>query len=270
VYRRIYEDFRTRHGEKPVDRLPREWIVKELNERSTKPAAANIWLKRIRQLLDHAVDLGMINDNPARKVRLIRHRHDGFADWPEEQISQYESYWKIGTRERLAFDLLLFSGQRRSDVVRMARSNIRNDAIRVVQIKTGTQLWIPIHPALRVSIDLTPTSGLYFVQTAHGRPYTSAGFGNAFRNWCNAAGVEKQYSAHGLRKSAARRLAEAGASAHQIAAITGHKTLAEVARYTAAADQLRNAEAAIAKVRTGREPNLSSGEISVSSKEASG
>lgn len=266
VYRRILEEFREAHGEKPVSRLPREWVVRELNKRAETPAAANIWLKRIRQLLDHGVDLGMITDNPARKVRLIRHKGKGFADWPEEQIFLFESHWAIGTRERLAFDAMLYSGQRRSDVVRMARSNIRDGAIRVVQEKTGAALWLPIHPALAKSIQATPFGGLYLIETAHGRPFTAAGFGNAFREWCNAAGVEKQYSAHGLRKAAARRLAEAGATVHEIAAVTGHKTLAEVARYTAAADQRRNAEAALSKIGTPAEQKMSSAVSRLSSK----
>jgi integrase len=55
-------------------------------------------------------------------------------------------------------------------------------------------------------------------------------------------------TAHGLRKAAARRLAEAGCTALQIAAITGHKTLKEVSRYTAAADQGRMARDAMKRI----------------------
>lgn len=258
VYRRILEEFREAHGEKPVAMLPREWIVRELNKRADTPAAANIWLKRLRQLLDHGVDLGLLADNPGRKVRLIRHKGKGFLDWPEEEIAKFEARWPIGTRERLAFDLLLFTGQRRSDLVRMARSNIRDGKLRVEQVKTGRALWIPVHRLLAASIAAAPVGGLYLVATAHGRPFTAAGFGNAFREWCAAAGVGSEYSAHGLRKAAARRLAEAGATVHQIMAVTGHKTLAEVARYTEAADQLRSAEAAIEKLGTPGERNLAS------------
>jgi integrase len=68
-----------------------------------------------------------------------------------------------------------------------------------------------------------------FLTTRYGRAFTAAGFGNAFREWCNSAGLPGR-SAHGLRKATARRLAEAGCSASQIGSITGHKTLKEVSR----------------------------------------
>lgn len=55
-------------------------------------------------------------------------------------------------------------------------------------------------------------------------------------------------AAHGLRKACARRLADAGATAHEIASITGHKTLAEVQRYTAAANRKTLADSAAEKL----------------------
>jgi integrase len=115
----------------------------------------------------------------------------------------------------------------------------------VVQQKTKTRLAIPIHPILRVVLDASPSGHLTFVTTAFDHPFTPAGFGNWFREACERAGLPKGCSAHGLRKAACRRLAEAGCSANVIAAISGHKTLKEVARYTAAADQEYLADQAI-------------------------
>ena len=96
-----------------------------------------------------------------------------------------------------------------------------------------------------------------FLVTEFGKPFTSAGFGNWFRDRCNEAGLP-QCSTHGLRKLAATRLANAGCSTDQIKAITGHKSLSEVARYTKAADQARLARQAIHMVRVDREQKLSS------------
>ena len=96
-----------------------------------------------------------------------------------------------------------------------------------------------------------------FLVTEFGKPFTSAGFGNWFRDRCNEAGLP-QCSAHGLRKLAATRLANAGCSTDQIKAITGHKSLSEVARYTKAADQARLARQAIGMMRADREQKLSS------------
>lgn len=116
--------------------------------------------------------------------------------------------------------------------------------------KTGLELTIPVHPELHKVIDATPSGHLTYLVTKFGKPFTAAGFGNWFRERCNEAWL-RHYAAHGLRKAAARRLAEAGCTAHEIAAITGHASLREVARYTKAADQKRLAVAAMNKTETG-------------------
>ena len=141
----------------------------------------------------------------------------------------------IGSRARLAFALLLYTGQRRSDVVRMGRQHIRDEALQVRQLKTGAELSVPVHPALAAIIAETGANNLTFLVTDQGKPYSAAGFGNWFRDQCRAVGLHG-CSAHGLRKAAARRLAEAGCTAHEIAAITGHASLREIARYTKAVD----------------------------------
>jgi integrase len=89
-----------------------------------------------------------------------------------------------------------------------------------------------------------------FLVTEFVKPFTAAGFGNWFREQCDIANLN-HCSAHGLRKAAARRLAEAGCTEHEIAAITGHASLREIVRYTKAADQKRLAAAAMAKVKAG-------------------
>ena len=89
--------------------------------------------------------------------------------------------------------------------------------------------------------DATLGEHLTFMVKEFGKPFTSAGFGNWFRERCDEAGLER-CSAHGLRKAACRRLAEAGCTAHQIAAISGHASLREVERYTKAVDQARLAK----------------------------
>jgi integrase len=126
----------------------------------------------------------------------------------------------------------------------MGRQHRNGDTVRVTQSKTGTQLTIALHPELRALLDELPNDNLTYLTTAFGKPFTAARFGNWFRDACDDAGLKNQ-SAHGLRKAAARRLAEAGCTTKQIAAITGHKTLSEVERYTASADQERMAREAI-------------------------
>jgi integrase len=115
----------------------------------------------------------------------------------------------------------------------------------IVQRKTSAKLIIPVHPDLQRIIEATPSGNLTFLVTSHGHPFTDAGFGNWFRDACTEAGLPKRCAAHGLRKAACRRGAEAGWTVHQIASWSGHKTLKEVERYTKAADQKRLAEAAM-------------------------
>ena len=134
-------------------------------------------------------------------------------------------------------------------------------------MKTGAELDIPVHPALNAIMSETPTDHLTFLTTAFGKPFTAAGFGNWFRARCNEAGLP-HCSAHGLRKAAARRLAEAGCTEHEIAAITGHASLREVARYTKAADQRRLAVAAIEKVKAGTRDGQPSASLATKEKKA--
>ena len=142
-------------------------------------------------------------------------------------------------------ELALHTAQRRSDLVRLGKQHIRNGRIQIIQQKTGTKLAIPVHPELKAVLDATPSEHLTFLTTAYGQPFTPAGFGGWFRQACDAAGLPKGCSVHGLRKAACRRLAEAGCSASVIAAVSGHRTLKEVARYTNAADQEKLADTAI-------------------------
>jgi integrase len=197
----------------------------------------------------HAVEVEFRKDDPTRDVKAIKVKSEGFHSWSEAEIEQFEARHPIGTNARLAFALLLFTGQRRSDVVVMGRQHVRDGYIHVRQQKTGIELDIPIMPELQAIIGDTSKDNLTFLVTQFGRPFTVAGFGNWFRARCNEAGLP-HCSAHGLRKAASRRLAELGCTVHEVAAITGHASLREVQRYTKGADQRRLATSAIAKAKT--------------------
>ena len=79
------------------------------------------------------------------------------------------------------FALLLYSFQRRGDVIRMGRQHVNHGELTVVQRKTKAKLTIPVHPDLQRIIDATPSGNLTFLCTSHGHPFTDAGFGNWFR-----------------------------------------------------------------------------------------
>jgi integrase len=154
----------------------------------------------------------------------------------------------LGTKPYLALMLMLCTGQRRSDAVRMGWEDTTDGLIRVRQQKTNTPLVIPVVPTLQAALVALPKDAPTFLCTEYGRPYTAAGFGNWMRDRCNEAGLPN-CSSHGLRKACARRLAEAGWTHHEIKAITGHKTDAEVRRYTEKSDQVLLARRALGKLQ---------------------
>jgi integrase len=142
------------------------------------PAAANHWLRLIKVLMALAVREGMRSDNPAADVEPLQVRSDGFHCWSEGQIAQFEAHHPIGSKARLAFALLLYTAQRRSDVVRMGRKHVRGDVVDVRQQKTGKLMPIPLHAEVARIIAATPTAITpTFLMTAYGKPFTAAGFG---------------------------------------------------------------------------------------------
>jgi integrase len=246
VYRLVIERFLIEHGHRRVAEMRRDDVKKIMAIKSATPGAANDLLKKIRTLIKFAIDAGWRTDDPTLRVKTFP-EHE-FHTWTEDEIAQYEQRWPIGSRERTAFALHLYTGQRRSDVVRMAWTDVVENAINVVQAKTGVRLTIPLHPNLSAALRAWPRKHVVMLTTAFNRPFSYACYGNMMADAIAATGLPDRCVLHGLRKAAARRLAEAGCTEKEIAAVTGHTTLKEVARYTRAADQKRLAAGAVAKL----------------------
>src|SRR5262249_15088138 len=244
--RRILRNYARDHGHKPIASVTTDELTRMLTPMT--PGTREDFVKAIRPLMKWCREQGLIKSDPTVGIRMPRRKTDGFPTWSEDEIAQFEAHHPIGTKPRLAFALLLYTAQRRGDVIRMGRQHIRDGVLHVKQQKTGAELAIPVHPELREILDATPSEHLTFIVSALGKPFHPGAFSNWFREQCDAAGLPKGRSAHGLRKAACRRLAEAGCTVHQIAAISGHVTLEEVQRYTKAADQARLARSAMATV----------------------
>jgi integrase len=221
-------------------------IARMVAAKAATPSAARNFLKALKALMAHCVANHVRDDDPTQGIRSPKIKTDGYTTWSEEHIAAFEARHLIGSRARLAMALLLYTGQRRSDVLRIGRQHVRNAVLHVQQQKTNVKLAIPVHPELQAILEATPSQHLTYLTTHDGSPFSPAGFGNLFRDWCNQAGLPKGLSAHGLRKACCTRLAEAGCSEKQIAAISGHLSMSEVARYTKAADQARLARDAMA------------------------
>jgi integrase len=254
-YRRVIDGFLEEHGHRRVDQMKREHIDVVIGKFANKPGAGIVLLKRMRTLIRYALALGWVDRDPTAGVKGYKSKE--IHTWTEAEIALFEQRWPEGSRERLAFALLLTTGQRGSGVYRMTWADIVGDTIRVAQQKTAAKLTIPIHSTLARALATADDTRDAILVTAYGQPFSVKGFGNMISTAIREARLPERCKAHGLRKAAARRLAEAGCSASEIAAITGHKTLAEVERYTRAADQERLARQAIRKqveTRSGKLP----------------
>lgn len=242
------------HGDKPIALLQPKHVRRLRDELQASPSVANKRLKALRALFSWAVEDEHAPHDPTTGVKPIQHVSKGFHSWELHEIEKYEERHPVGSKARLALALLLYTACRREDAVRIGPQHLRDGRLRYRQAKNEhrnpVDLNIPVHPDLQTIIDATPVKHLTFLTTAYGRAFTPAGFGNKFREWSDEAGLP-HCSAHGLRKAAAARLAERGATAHEIMAITGHRSLEEVERYTRAARQGKLADTAMAKFKWG-------------------
>jgi integrase/recombinase XerD len=211
--RRVLEEICEEHGEKPYAKLQEKNVRSLRDEKAGKPGAANLRLKALRALFRWAIEYDLAVDNPTRGVDPIRYATLGHHSWTTEEVEAFEACHAIGSKARLAFALMLYTGCRRGDVVRLGPQHIHEGRLQYRQQQNETRhpvdIDIPVHAELDDVIRATPSGHLNFLVTDYGKPFTVAGFGNRFREWCNQAGLPN-CSAHGLRKALAVRLAEGG------------------------------------------------------------
>ena len=199
---------------------------------SMPPGSGKKWLNGIRAMFDHAIASGQFaGPNPCDGLSVKLAASDGHHTWTEAEIAQYEARHPIGTPARRLFTLALFTGQRRGDLVNMGQHNIKDGKLVIRQRKTKVVVTIPIHPELARVLHAGPDIAPTFILGEQGRSVCEGHVNKLFRDWCREAGLPDECVLHGLRKAICRRLVALGMTAHQIMAITGHKTLSEVQRY---------------------------------------
>lgn len=243
---------RKRAGTARITDITAASVAAGRDDRAAKPSDANKYLKFSSALFRFAVDRQWMKENPARGVSKLRVRSEGFHTWTEEEALQFEDHWPVGTRERLAFDLLVYTGVRRSDAVRLGRQFARQGEITITTEKSRNsgrpvEVTITILPPLAASIAAGPTGDMTYLVTHKGTAFAKESFSNWFRKACRAAGVPG--SSHGLRKLAAKRMAEAGATEAELNAVFGWaQGSRESATYIAKASRKALARAGMGKV----------------------
>lgn len=212
-------------------------IRNRMEKMSDTPAQANNYLKTMVGLFAWAVKNDHVKVNPTIDVDRLKARTKGFPEWTEEDCKAFRAGWPIGTTQRLAFELLLHTGLRRSDIVTLGRQHLKGNILSVATKKTGANVTVELPDAVLSIIDATTTGDLHFLVTSFGSPFSVAGFGNWFRDASVEAGVHK--SAHGVRKLAATTAANDGATSSELMAQFGWTTSQQADVYTKGADRVR-------------------------------
>ena len=229
-------------GDLPVTAITREKIVEGRNRRAVKtPHQARNFLDALRGLFHWALDTGRIKVDPTAGVKNLKRKSgDGFAPWTEEDVLAYEHRWPIGTRQRVWLDILLYTGLRRGDAVRLGRQHVR-DGVATLQTEKSqgaVTVNLPILGVLQRTLAAGPCGDLAFICGTMGKPLTKELFGNLFAEACRKAGL-KGRSAHGIRKIAATRAANSGATVAELEAIFGWRGGRMASLYTREADRRR-------------------------------
>ncbi|HEX6001421.1 MAG TPA: tyrosine-type recombinase/integrase [Hyphomicrobiaceae bacterium] len=186
---------------------------------------------------------GHLSANPSADLERVKNKSSGHKPWTSEDIDAFERRHPIGTKARLALSIPMHLGCARVDCVGHGSGNVHLiDGKRVVcycRGKIEVEANVPLPQALLDIIAATPMVGVKtWLATEYGKPFSAAGFGNKFGEWCRQANLmDSKKRAHGLRKTAATREAERGATAHQLCAAFGWLTLKEAERYCQSASR---------------------------------
>lgn len=236
----------TQFGAQPVSEWTRREVlsVRDIVARTSGPGAANAFVRIASAFFTWAVDRDWITHSPATRIKALPGGH--LTAWTRAEADAAEQ----GLPAHLARVVALgrYTGLRRSDLCVLGWSAYDGASIRLVQQKTRQPQVVKAHPLLKEHLDEWPRLASTILTNSLDRPWTPAAMSLAMRTELRRLGLGDRLNVHGLRKLAATNLAEAGCSAHEIAAVTGHRSLSMVQLYTRSADQERLASAAIVRL----------------------
>ncbi|MFC0246838.1 tyrosine-type recombinase/integrase [Falsochrobactrum ovis] len=225
------------NGNKALASFTQDVIQEAVDRRHETPAMAANFLKVMRGLFGWAKKMRYVQVDPSLDIDLPEYKTSGFPPWTIEDVIAYRTTHSIGTSQRLAMELMLLIGLRRSDVVRVGIQHINGRVLAMDTAKTGARIAVELSDELLDMIKATPRQGLNLIESSQGKPFVEGSFGNWFHEACAEAGVKK--SAHGLRKLSATLAAEGGAATHQLLAQYGWTNISTAEIYTRGIDRKR-------------------------------
>lgn len=234
----------------PISEFTADHVRLLRNRKQDTPAAANHRVGYLRIMLDWGMEerSHWVKRNAAASVKSLTYAKKGFHSWEVEEVRQFEKRHPVGSTARLAMVLMLYTGMRRSDAVRLGPQHVKDGWIKFTPKKTssttGKTLELPLLAVLHEVIKATPTGAETFLVTSRGKSFTTNGFGNWFRDRCDEAGLP-QCTSHGLRKAGAKIAAENGATEKQLMAIFGWDSPHLASHYSKMASQKKLAKDAM-------------------------
>jgi len=235
----------------PYADISRKHIIDGRERRKATPYQARHFVDTMRGLFRWAVEAEHLTYDPTLGVKSPNPKTEGHHTWTPEECAAFEEKYAVGTRERLAYDVLLYTGLRRGDASRLGRQHVRNGVITIKTEKTGEVVVVPILPPLAASLEAAKSEAATFITGGSGKPFSKESFGNWFGEVCNLAGVPG--TAHGLRKAGATRAAENGATEAELEAIFGWRGGRMASKYTRQANRMKLAKQAAGKLLTQQE-----------------
>jgi integrase len=233
-------------GTAHLSEITRKVIVEGRDRRASTPAMARHFVRTMTGMFRWALDAEIIETDPTVNVSVPKQKTEGHHVWTVDEIQAFMERWPLGTRERLAFDVLLFTGLRRGDAVTLGKQHIRNGVITLKTEKTSETVRIPVLPMLAESIAAGPTGALAIIAGERGEPMTKESFGNWFGAVCRDTGAPG--TAHGLRKALATIASEEGISEKGLDAVFGWRGGGMASLYTKTANRERLAADAMARL----------------------
>lgn len=204
------------------------------------PAVASARKKAWNKMVPFWRTKGWIDENVAAAAKGKRQpKTDGHTEWGQNDLEIFRRRWPIGTAQRLAFEVIQWTGARCVDAVRLGPGMVQSDGLlRLVQSKTNAEVNVPWTAAAfglesqRADLMkcLRGHPHMIFIVTKYGKPRSVKAVSQWFSQAATDAGLH-DLSAHGLRKYRMNQLAEAGAPVLAMQTWVGHTTLKEVERY---------------------------------------
>ena len=221
-------------GNIPLEFIERKHIKTLRDRKSSTPTMSTARLKALSVMFRWALEAEHIDKNPVTDVQRLNYHSDGHHTWTIAEVKKFYDFHKVGTKARLAIDLMLFTGIRKSDAAAMGPQHVVDGCLSFIPKKTARTTfepaYLPILPCLQTILDASELGANAFVITSTGNPFSTKGFGNWFREQCDKVGL-KHCTAHGLRKAGAVMASENGASDQQMMAVFNWSSTAMPAHY---------------------------------------